>query len=154
MNKIFKYDFNPETREVELPLEHTILRIDHVDDGFYKGDFLWAIVDAEAPNCRQVVNYKLGYSRNPRPPQSLYREELRVMEKQYVKYTPVYAEEDTGKMYVYSPDHSYPKNGPFKVAVYKTGQEIDLPLDKLRYLGLCKLRIVQELGLYVFWAHE
>lgn len=33
---------------------------------------------------------------------------------------------------------------------YKTGQPIETPLHRLFYLGLCKLFIMQELGLYVF----
>lgn len=33
---------------------------------------------------------------------------------------------------------------------YKTGQPIETPLEDLKYLGLCKLFIMQELGLYVF----
>lgn len=33
---------------------------------------------------------------------------------------------------------------------YKTGQEIKTPLDRLIYLGTCKLFIMQELCLYVF----
>ncbi len=33
---------------------------------------------------------------------------------------------------------------------YKTGQEIKTPLDHLKYLGTCKLFIMQELCLYVF----
>jgi hypothetical protein len=33
---------------------------------------------------------------------------------------------------------------------YKTGQPIETPPDHLTYLGLCKLFIMQELGLYIF----
>ena len=33
---------------------------------------------------------------------------------------------------------------------YKTGQPIKEPSNDLKYLGLCKLFIMQELGLYVF----
>lgn len=33
---------------------------------------------------------------------------------------------------------------------YKTGQPIETPLENLKYLGACKLHIMQELCLYVF----
>lgn len=33
---------------------------------------------------------------------------------------------------------------------YKTGQPIETPLERLKYLGTCKLFIMQELCLYVF----
>lgn len=33
---------------------------------------------------------------------------------------------------------------------YKTGQPIETPIDNLRFLGTCKLFIMQELCLYVF----
>lgn len=33
---------------------------------------------------------------------------------------------------------------------YKTGQPIETPLERLNYLGTCKLFIMQELCLYVF----
>ena len=33
---------------------------------------------------------------------------------------------------------------------YKTGQLIETPLERLNYLGTCKLFIMQELCLYVF----
>jgi len=33
---------------------------------------------------------------------------------------------------------------------YKTGQSIETPTENLKYLGFCKLFIMQELGLYVF----
>jgi len=33
---------------------------------------------------------------------------------------------------------------------YKTGQPINTPLERLNYLGTCKLFIMQELCLYVF----
>lgn len=33
---------------------------------------------------------------------------------------------------------------------YKTGQPIETPLERLNYMGTCKLFIMQELCLYVF----
>lgn len=36
------------------------------------------------------------------------------------------------------------------IECYKTGQPIETPLDDLKYLGCCKLFIMQELCLYMF----
>ena len=36
------------------------------------------------------------------------------------------------------------------IEFYKTGQLIETPTKDLKYLGFCKLFIMQELGLYVF----
>lgn len=38
----------------------------------------------------------------------------------------------------------------FYLEFYKTGQPIETPVDDLKYLGLCKLFVMQELGLYCF----
>jgi hypothetical protein len=34
--------------------------------------------------------------------------------------------------------------------LYKTGMPIETDINNLKYIGLCKLFIMQELGLYVF----
>ena len=36
------------------------------------------------------------------------------------------------------------------IEFYKTGQPIETPAENLKYIGFCKLFIMQELGLYVF----
>lgn len=36
------------------------------------------------------------------------------------------------------------------IECYKTGQSIETPLTDLKYLGCCKLFIMQELCLYIF----
>lgn len=36
------------------------------------------------------------------------------------------------------------------IEFYKTGQPIETPTENLKYIGFCKLFIMQELGLYVF----
>lgn len=40
------------------------------------------------------------------------------------------------------------------IEFYKTGQEITTDLNRLTYLGFCKLHIMQELGLYVFERYK
>jgi hypothetical protein len=37
-----------------------------------------------------------------------------------------------------------------RIECYKTGQAIETPLEHLKYLGCCKLFIMQELCLYMF----
>lgn len=37
-----------------------------------------------------------------------------------------------------------------RIECYKTGQPIETPLERLKYLGCCKLFIMQELCLYMF----
>ena len=39
---------------------------------------------------------------------------------------------------------------PRRIECYKTGQPIETPLEHLKYLGCCKLFIMQELCLYMF----
>lgn len=39
---------------------------------------------------------------------------------------------------------------PRHIECYKTGQPIETPLQHLKYLGACKLFIMQELCLYMF----
>ncbi|MCF3107297.1 hypothetical protein LL912_00760 [Niabella sp. CC-SYL272] len=45
------------------------------------------------------------------------------------------------------PDHPTEKRC---LEFYKTGQPIETPTERLRFLGTCKLFIMQELCLYVF----
>jgi hypothetical protein len=46
-------------------------------------------------------------------------------------------------------DENHPKEKRC-LEFYKTGQVIETPIDRLNYLGTCKLFIMQELCLYVF----
>lgn len=156
MHKIYKYPYIDG--KVTLPKNAIILRTDHVDDGFYLGDFCWAIVNIDEKEL-QTVELPLGFSTAQKPDfSSCCRIQLAVKEKQEIECiggTPVYAEEYDGKMYIYHiarpplyATHYY------KIAVYKTGQPIDIDINKLQYLGLCRLWIAQELGLYVFLIKE
>jgi len=155
--KIFKYSIDPVTRIAEMPRGQG-LRVDYVDDGFYKGDYVWAIVDSNDKDKFDFPFPSSKWSKSPRPENLSFfeKKELKVKEKQEIlSYgEPFYAEEDDGKMFVYcgETDRSYEKS--HKIAVFKTGQKIDLPLEKMTYLGLNRLWIIQELGLYVFKYHE
>lgn len=179
MNKIFKYTIAPNGR-VYMPKDHTLLRVDYVDDGFYKGNFVWAIVDSEDQDmehikldCIEYDSYQTvtdptvheymirihTYSLSPKPEllECYDKTQLAVKEKQTVELDgkPEFAEDDNGMMYIYSrKDNRWGHTNPYKIAVYKTGQEIIEPLDKLQYLGLNKLWIMQELGLYTFLVKD
>jgi hypothetical protein len=159
MNKIFKYEITKNGGGLDVitaPEQRTTIRIDHVDDGFYKGDFLWAIVDTASENVTQPVtqlDYEytnhLNWIKNTKQTHQFSRRELAVKEKQTINSgKPVFAEEDDGKLYVYCL-----LDGPIEertICFYKTGQEIDMPVDELIYIGINRLWIVQELGLYTF----
>lgn len=151
MFKIFKYEVDPATRLALVP-KCTPLRVDYVDDGFYTGHFVWAIVD-ENDGLKFNQHFPdVSWSACP-PPESFINvpyEYLRVKEKQEI-YTDgpiIYTRESDGRMVVY-----YKRTGELTlnhIAVYKTGQAIDLPIERLHYLGLNRLWIIQELGLYTF----
>lgn len=158
MNKIFKYtieDYNDTHGIVCIPKSIRIIRIDHVDDGFYKGNFLWGIVDPEDKNLHDVkIAYKdIGYNIDKTILTSYDRVQLSVKEKQevFLYSKPEYAQDVNGKLFLYYKPFSVDKIGKsYTIAFYKTGQEIDLSVEKLKYIGLCRLWIMQELGLYTF----
>ena len=151
MNKIFKYKI--ENNHVKIPVGAIILRIDHVDDGFYKGNFLWAIVEV---GDRDMFDYYWNgkpYSAAKIPDScKMSKHQLKVKEKQSIDIEgyPISAGEEDGEIYVYSDINIHFKLHRYNIAVFKTGQNIDIPIEKLRYLGLNRLWIIQELGLYTF----
>lgn len=150
--KIFKYEVQETSRGqyIAAPKNIKIIRMNHVDDGFYKGDFVWGIVDPKEPNI--IISIDFVDEVIDSIPMSLSKE-LRVKEKQDVVIygEPLLAKDVDGKLFIYY------SGGPLnevKIAFYKTGQEIDEPLNSLEYIGLCRLWIVQELGLYAFVVND
>lgn len=87
---------------------------------------------------------------------AIYKYSLPVQEKLTVEL-PAAAQiirvEDIGGLFwlwaIVDTDAEHPKETRY-IECYKTGQPIETPLEDLRYLGLCKLFIMQELGLYMF----
>ena len=164
MKKIFKYIYSPAAH---VPLNAWVLRIDHIEDGFYKGDFIWAVVDTEEKAFETLPNLPFPFSASQKEitfkklarqnlsKYALKRVQLAIKEKQEIEAhgPPAYAEEKDGHLYVYCHDHCLPLT-KYKIAVYKTGQEIDLPLEKLIYLGINRLWIIEELGLYTFLVND
>lgn len=133
-----------------IPEGARIIRQDHVDDGFYKGDFVWAIVDRDS---KPSIQHKFIQDKELIVG-TFMSHRLAVKEKQTINCSkPVAAKEVDGNIYIYS-NYDCNTKQDWKIAVYKTGQDIDLDVDKLEYLGLNRLWIVQELGLYTFLVHE
>ena len=147
MKKIFKYPF--ENNETYLPKGARVIRVDEVHDSQYSGKFCWAIVDTEEKITEHFVGYK--WFKHKAPFDTGYRIQLRVKERQFIEIegTPISAGEEDGNIFVYYVLDGGEKRS-YEIVLYKTGQEITDPVDNLRYLGLNRLWIVMELGLYTF----
>ena len=163
MKKIFKYQVsrNTGTDSVTMPLGAQIVRMADVNDKFYSGSFVWAIVDTSEACIAQQIDYKSqgefdSYDVHDRPICKI----LKIKEKQEVLMArrPSAAKCVDGLPYVFGGkrgeyvDYQAEEGNlkPYRLAFYKTGQEIDLPVSKLEYIGVCKLQIIQELALYTF----
>lgn len=155
MKKIFKYTLRKELGEwvTDMPKTIQVLRMGEVHDKYYDGTFLWGIVDTDAPNVTQIVDYI------PTPKASfderLYgRYNLAIKEKQEVKYLRpeaiVGVNDVDGFLRIYYNPFANHVFGITKLAFYKTGQEIDVPIERLKYIGFCNMYIMQELCIYVF----
>ena len=86
---------------------------------------------------------------------AIYKYELSVQEKQVIELPQnaeiIRVQDVDGKFYLWAIVNTDLEHPIEKRALefYKTGQPIE-QIDSLVYLGLCKLFIMQELGLYVF----
>jgi len=147
--KIFKYTVN-DLHHAYIPRGSQVLRQDFVDDGFYKGKFVWAIVD---PSNQEYVLHDYAQDQ-PLQIKGLKKVRLVVKEKQTIlSPRPIAAGEQHGDIFVYC-DPTDLEVRMWNIAVFKTGQRIDIDVDRLTYLGLNRLWIVQELGLYTFLVNE
>jgi len=146
--KIFKYTVRQSNGRhyILAPKNIKIIRMGHVDDGFYKGDFVWGIVHPEDSQVLQYIDYVETSNCIPRS----FRTQLAVKEKQTLKISgkPIAASDIDGKLYLFHTIED--KQQAYDIVFYKTGQPINEPLEDLQYLGLCRLWIMQELGLYTF----
>lgn len=141
----------------ETPEFIQVLRIDHVDDGQYKGDFIWGIVDTDNLEIKercyfQDFPYSAGKSLDElKHSPNIKSLKLKVKEKQTILISGYLlgASETDGEIFVHYLDLG---SAPFEetIVLYKTGQEITEDVDKLDYLGLGRLWIGQELAVYVF----
>lgn len=145
----------------DIPAQSTIIRKAWVDDGFYKGYFIWAIVDRSSKDP-ETERLELTFTRNDftdSVPQLSEIEtsndwrRLKIKETQTV-VTPraelLAIAEDDGELYVTFPIESDIDDEVVELVAYKTGQDITINLDEYSYIGLGRIWIVQELGLYFF----
>ncbi len=157
---IWKYEAvkQPDGKYVKafMPPDAQIIRMDHVDDGFYKGDFIWAIVNPTADIDWQLVEWNPDLYKNI-PVHDYYVEELQlgVLEEQIVRLPKnaniLHVKDFNGLLWLYYEDNSTIVDYELiKMAIYKTGQDFKHDVYKMEYLGFCSLWILQELGLYVF----
>lgn len=156
MHRIFKYDLliggegQNQYFYANCP-QGRVIRTDYVDDGYYKGNFVWIIVD---PEDKDIQERKIEWI-NGTPIKTGSNKQIGVLEKQFT-YLPVNAKINSvydaeGMFWL---DYTRPEThlGLEKVCLkgYKTGQEILDNVDDLEYIGFCKLWILQELGVYFF----
>jgi hypothetical protein len=160
MNKIFKYRWNYKTGEVEMPEDAKVIRCAFVDDGFYFGDFVWAIVDPTSLNVQKKLSLPRDWSLNAEfdffkkgvyGSVSYRSYPLKVKEKQKIVCgKPMFVSEEDGTIMIYCEKG---KGEQYEIAFFKTGQEIDIDINEWEYLGLARLWIIQELGLYT-WCRK
>lgn len=159
MNKIFKYElkinqFSSRENYYEycsaICPNGRVIRTDYVDDGFYKGHFVWMIVD---PEDKDIQERKIQWIHNEKP--SGTNIQIGVLESQ-ILYLPlgikIKAVDDyDGRFWMYYSDPLGSMEIE-KVCIkgYKTGQEILDNIDDLEYIGKCGLWIKQELAVYFF----
>jgi len=153
MKKIFKYRVNDGY--AIMPQEHKLIRVDYVNDSQYEGWFAWSIVDTEKLETTQkrFVGRDIEVTAAPfSSKKGLVRHEMKVKEKQdiWLLSPPVFAEEDDGKVYIYTEDKLV-KREQYNICFYKTGQELPDNINDFTYIGLNRIWIVQELGLYTFY---
>ena len=155
VKKIFKYDLFQENDKwyAECPVGQ-VIRTDYVNDGFYKGNFVWIIVDPDDKNKskREISWIKtktkqdfVDYPSN----------QLSILERQHVLMRdgakPVGVADVNGRFYLYYDYEEFNWDTIYlEIRGYKTGQEIDIPEEQLEYLGLCRLWMKQELAIYFF----
>ena len=112
---------------------------------------MWAIVDETKVEFDQfshiVVSLDEPIDQSMRLGQMV---QIPVAEKSTIEMLgkPRFAEENNGKLYVYS--DGLGDWNTSEIVLYKTGQLIVEPVEDLTYLGLNRLWIIQELGLYTF----
>ena len=154
--KIFKYQLEERNGKyyTSMPSQSQIIRTDYVDDGYYKGHFVWAIVNPEHENVEREVSFKPSSTYNISFPM-LKKEQLGVLEKQEIQIPAdsnvVGVFDRSGKLYArLSGGLIFDKLKTVKICFYKTGQEITENVSNLKYIGWCRLFIKQELALYAF----
>ena len=85
---------------------------------------------------------------------AIYKYSLPVQEKFVIELPAgaqiIRVDDVDGKFWLWAIVDTEAEKEPRYIECYKTGQPIETPLEDLHYLGLCKLFIMQVLGLYMF----
>lgn len=161
---IYKYEVYPRDKYsddlcVAAPDNFKIIRVEHVNDDSYNGLFCWGILDLD--NVGAAHNFIIDESLNINRYFSDFNYVLPL--KTQSDFTlpagivPVYVQNDNGYMKIYCKKlESYGVVSTKKplvtydIIMVKTGQIIDVDLMSMQYLGILKIIVGQELGLYVF----
>lgn len=142
------YDNNRKAWWAMMP-KGKIIRTEWVDDGTYKGYWVWAVVDDEDP----IELRTFQWQNKPEP--HVFDEEIQlgVLESQeilvrdYPFYEGVFVVD--GKIYLrYDIVGDYPTR--LHIVGYKTGQNINVDLKKYEYVGFAPLKIKDEIAIYFF----
>lgn len=85
---------------------------------------------------------------------SIYKYPLPVQEKLVIELPKdahiIRVDDVAGLFWLWAIVETEAEKEPRYIECYKTGQPIETPLEYLKYLGSCKLFIMQELCLYMF----
>lgn len=166
--KIFKYSasITEDGYNANLPKTSVIIRCDKVATEH----FVWAIVDPEDKIYEPKTVDPNSFIRNR--PDNLSYGNIGIIEEQildlpnppeYVEFGDGFAfayyerARDDQKEEVYSPFSGFDtitKLKRYKLIGRKTGQEIGYSPDQLTYLGMLKIWIKQELGIYMFLVRD
>lgn len=101
-----------------------------------------------------------GFIKKVKTMKKIFKYELKILEKQELELpidaTIIRVDDVDGKFWLWAmvivpdEDGGVIETETRYLEFYKTGQEINTDTSHLKYLGFCKLFIIQELGLYVF----
>jgi hypothetical protein len=152
--KIFKYpcgyDGNIKKWWTFAPAG-TIIRTDEVNDGVYKGFWVWIIVNE---NDKTFIKHTFNWKQNPEFDYNKPYEQIGVLEEQYLRAMLSSIDSvqvNSGKIYVNSINSKYPPHYfDYKIYGYKTGQEIKCDLNSVKYIGFAPLFIKNEIAIYFF----
>lgn len=142
--------------------EGQIIRTDYVDDGTYKGYWVWAIVDPNAPN--KIRTFSWIEPRKDDPAKFENCVQLGVLESQYLDvgsfpfYEMVYVENGMIKFAYDSMGNPTPDKR-LHILGFKTGQEINVDVLTRKegsyfYIGFAPLFIKTEITIYFFMRLE
>jgi hypothetical protein len=157
MYKIFKYPVWEDNgrNHITIPENHKVIRLEYVDDGFYKGWFVWAIVDPhDTTMISKTVNLSAADAQYIAPkPKYL---QIGLMEDQDI-YLPsncfiTEVKFIFGKCYIFYEEFCASKGTytKYNLKGRKTGQELGFDPEEYSYIGCLKPWIKQELCVYVF----